>query len=118
MNLHGGHEPRIMGRFPESPILDDQTLPDRIDSRSFWQQVEHVLESRQLDGNSGGRHAKAVLFERPGSDNPKFDKVLRNYVEFAALCGQGFDGGLGGFALRVQQLQGAQQRTGIEKHAA
>jgi hypothetical protein len=39
-------------------------------------------------------------------------------VEFAALCGQGFDGGLGGFALRVQQLQGAQQRTGIEKHAA
>ena len=88
--MHGGHQSCVVRRLTVHLVLNDQALPYRIDSWCLWQKIEHSLDPRQLGGDGRGRHAKAVLFGRPRSDNAKLYKVLGHDVEVSALVRQQF----------------------------
>lgn len=102
--LHRRHQAGIMRRLSRNPILNDQDLPNRIDSRRIGQEVEHAFDPGQFHGNCGRRHAHPVLLNRPSGDHPEFHKVLGNDVRVSPPAWQGFQGTRNGFILRMANL--------------
>ena len=116
MCLHGGHQARIMRPLAGHVVMDDQGFPYWVDGRRLRQECEHALDARQLASAGGGRHAKAVLGERPGSHNPQLYEILSDDMQFPTLRQKALDTPVSQGIQRMLRLQGAEKNTGIDEH--
>jgi hypothetical protein len=97
-------------------MLGHEPLPSGEDGGDIGQQLEHTLQSQKFKGCSFGRHSKAVLLNRSSCDDPKFHKVLRNYMKSPAPAGQNLQCSCSYLVLWVTDLEGAQKCAGVDKH--
>ena len=113
---HRGYQPRIMRWLTRDVVLNNQAFPNRINGCRIRQKLEHILHPRQFARRNDRRHAKAVLFDRPGGHDPEFNKILRDDMKFATLFQKTLYCLVNDGVQRMVELQGAGENAGIYKH--